>query len=411
MAAKILIIERNARIGGLITSQLNSKGFEAADVRHGAEAAVALRGGPADLVLLDNQVVMGGVKTARLLKLHPKFQKMPIVLCLPTDAGEAEQAIKDGQSSGLSQFLKKPFTMAILQKKIAEALEASAADTQPTFMEIRDEIRSLTDLPAMPEAHNKLLMLLSKPDTDVDLSQVARTLELDPALSARVMRTCKSAYFGFQGNMMKQALAFLGVEEVRQIVQSAVIYNVFGDEESGSGDRMSMQDLWKHSLGVGLAMELLGKADKNKTHFLLGVLHDLGKAVFKIRFPQHFEAVMDMVEKEDVSMLAAEKELLGITHAECGGELAMHWDLPGEVRTAIASHHSPAQTSQHRRLAAMVHVCDIAVRMMEIGYAGDSLIPKMDMYAKRSFPKGVETLVAQKEELTQQVEAIMGEKG
>jgi HD-like signal output (HDOD) protein len=336
---------------------------------------------------------------------------MPIVLCLPTDVGEAEQAIKDGQSSGLSQFLKKPFTMAALQQKITEALESSAADTQPTFMEIRDEIRSLTDLPAMPEAHNKLLMLLSKPDTDVDLSQVARTLELDPALSARVMRTCKSAYFGFQGNMMKQALAFLGVEEVRQIVQSAVIYNVFGDEESGVGDRMSMQDLWKHSLGVGLAMELLGKADKNKTHFLLGVLHDLGKAVFKIRFPQHFEAVMDMVEKEDVSMLAAEKELLGITHAECGGELAMHWDLPGEVRTAIASHHSPAQTSQHRRLAAMVHVCDIAVRMMEIGYAGDSLIPKMDMYAKRSFPKGVETLVAQKEELTQQVEAIMGEKG
>lgn len=411
MAAKILIIERNARIGGLITSQLNSKGFEAADVRHGAEAAVVLRAGPADLVLLDNQVVMGGVKTARLLKLHPKFQKMPIVLCLPTDVGEAEKAIKDGQSSGLSQFLKKPFTMAALQQKITEALESSAADTQPTFMEIRDEIRSLTDLPAMPEAHNKLLMLLSKPDTDVDLSQVARTLELDPALSARVMRTCKSAYFGFQGNMMKQALAFLGVEEVRQIVQSAVIYNVFGDEESGVGDRMSMQDLWKHSLGVGLAMELLGKADKNKTHFLLGVLHDLGKAVFKIRFPQHFEAVMDMVEKEDVSMLAAEKELLGITHAECGGELAMHWDLPGEVRTAIASHHSPAQTSQHRRLAAMVHVCDIAVRMMEIGYAGDSLIPKMDMYAKRSFPKGVETLVAQKEELTQQVEAIMGEKG
>jgi DNA-binding response OmpR family regulator len=66
MAAKILIIERNARIGGLITSQLNSKGFEAADVRHGAEAAVALRAGPADLVLLDNQVVMGGVKTAQI---------------------------------------------------------------------------------------------------------------------------------------------------------------------------------------------------------------------------------------------------------------------------------------------------------------------------------------------------------
>ncbi|MGY8826281.1 MAG: HDOD domain-containing protein [Candidatus Latescibacterota bacterium] len=331
MTAKVLIIERNARIGGLIAGQLNAKGFEAIDVRHGAEAAVALRQQVADLVLLDNQVVMGGVQTARLMKLHPKYQKMPIVPCLPIDAGEAEQVIKDAQASGISQFLKKPFTMAALQSKIPEALEAGGANEQLTVMEIRDEIRTLTALPAMPEAHNKLLMLLSKSDTEVDLSQVARTLELDPALSARVMRTCKSAYFGFQGNMMKKALAFLGVEEVRQIVQSAVIYNVFGDEDGGAGDRMSMQDLWKHSLGVGMAMELLGKA------------------VFKIRFPQHFEAVMDMVEKEDVSMLQAEKELLGITHAECGGELAMHWDLPGEVRTAIASHHSPAQTSQPRR--------------------------------------------------------------
>ncbi|MEE3259712.1 MAG: hypothetical protein VX293_10930 [Candidatus Latescibacterota bacterium] len=47
-------------------------------------------------------------------------------------------------------------------------------------------------------------------------------------------------------------------------------------------------------------------------------------------------------------------ELLGITHAECGGERAVHWDLPPEVRTAIASYHHPARTSQHRRLAAMV---------------------------------------------------------
>ena len=107
-------------------------------------------------------------------------------------------------------------------------------------------------------------------------------------------------------------------------------------------------------------------------------------------------------------MLYAEQELLGITHAECGGELAVHWDLPPEVRTAIASHHHPAQTSQHRRLAAMVHLADIAVRTMEIGFAGDNLIPEMDMYAKRSFPKKLEEILDQQEEITEQVEAILG---
>ena len=45
MGAKILIVERNARIGELINNQLRENGFEARDVRHGAEAAIALRKG------------------------------------------------------------------------------------------------------------------------------------------------------------------------------------------------------------------------------------------------------------------------------------------------------------------------------------------------------------------------------
>lgn len=383
----VLVIERNPKIGELIAGQLRAKGYDATDVRHGAEAALAMRGELPSLILMDNQIVMGGIKTARLMRLHPRFQPIPIIIGLPTDTDKAREVVVEGQQQGLNNYLRKPFTMAALQQKISEVIEGHVPDEQPTFMEIREEIRAMTDLPVMPEAHNKLLQLLSKPDNEVDMKQVARTLELDPSLSAKVMRTCRSAFFGFQGSLMQQALSFLGIDEIRAIVQTAVIHNIFDDEDEDDSGRMSLSDLWKHSLAVGLVMEFLGKADKNKTHFLLGVLHDIGKAIFKFRFPDHFKGVMDLVEKEGCSMLQAEQELLGITHAECGGELAVHWDLPPEVRTAIASHHHPAQTSQHRRLAAMVHLADIAVRTMDIGYAGDSLIPDMDMYAKRSFPK------------------------
>ena len=406
---KILIIERNPKIGGLVAGQLREKGYEAADVRHGAEAAVSLREQEASLILMDNQVPMGGIKTARILRLHPKYRNIPIVISLPSNREEARQVIIDGQKAGMGDYLLKPFTMAALQKKIDEVTKNPTPAEQPTFMQIREEIRSLTNLPAMPEAHSKLLTLLSKQDNEVDMNQVSRTLELDPALSTRVMRVCKSAYFGFPGNLMKQAVAFLGVAEVRKIVQSAVIYQIF--DEDGEGDRrLTVADLWTHSLAVGLAMEIVGKADKKKTHFLLGVLHDIGKAVFMFRFPDHFSSVLDLVEKENISVLQAEQELLGITHADCGGELAVHWDLPGEVRTAIASHHSPASTTQHRRLAAMVHIADIAVRTMEIGYAGDPLIPEMDPYAKR-MQKSVEEITSQQEEIQSQVEAILGDKG
>jgi DNA-binding response OmpR family regulator len=55
---KILIIERNPRIGELISGQLNAKGYDATDVRHGAEAATSMRYRETDLILLDNEVLL-----------------------------------------------------------------------------------------------------------------------------------------------------------------------------------------------------------------------------------------------------------------------------------------------------------------------------------------------------------------
>ena len=173
---------------------------------------------------------------------------------------------------------------------------------------------------------------------------------------------------------------------------------------------MSMQDLWRHSLATGMAMEIIGKEDKKKTHFILGVMHDIGKAVFKVRFTEHFSRVLELVEKENISVLKAEEEILGITHADCGAELAVHWDLPAEVRTAIAAHHNPGSSMQHKRLAAMVHIADIAVRTMKIGFAGDHLIPEMDPYAKR-LKKGIEEITEHREDFVSQINSILGGGG
>ena len=298
--------------------------------------------------------------------------------------------------------------MKQLQDKIEEAL-TQGPEEEPSAGSIREEIRNLTDLPAMPAAHSKLLALLGKADEEVDLTEVAKTLEQDPALSARVMKTCRSAYFGFQGSLMKQAVAFLGVATIRKLVQSAVISDMFADQKSETEHTMTMDDLWRHSLATGLAMEVIGKEDKKKTHFILGVMHDIGKAVFKFRFGEHFAKVLEMVEREKVSTLKAEEEILGITHADCGppAELAVHWDLPAEVRTAIAAHHHPGASMQHKCLADMVHIADIAVRTMEIGFAGDYLIPQMDPYAKR-LQKSVDEIVEHKEDFVAQINSILG---
>ena len=59
--------------------------------------------------------------------------------------------------------------------------------------------------------------------------------------STRVMRVCRSAFFSFQSSLMQQALSFLGIDEIRAIVQMAVIHNIFDDETDG-GEGMSLPD-------------------------------------------------------------------------------------------------------------------------------------------------------------------------
>ena len=204
---------------------------------------------------------------------------------------------------------------------------------------------------------------------------------------------------------MKQALTFLGVEIIRQIVQSAIVSSIFTGGGKNHSAAFTMEDLWRHSLATGLVMEALSKADKKHSHFMMGMLHDVGKAIFNFRFPDYFAQAVDLAQKEEIPLVEAERELLGITHAECGGELARHWDLPGEIRTAIVTHHAPSTAPQHRRLAAMVHLADIAVRQMGIGSGGDNQVPAMDPLAKR-LEGSLEAIFERKDEFTNQVDSI-----
>ncbi len=58
--------------------------------------------------------------------------------------------------------------------------------------------------------------------------------------------------------------------------------------------------------------------------------------------------------------------------------------------------------------SAMVHVSDIAVCTMEVGFAGDNPIPAIELYAKGSSLKGPEEMVYQKQLSVERVGAASG---
>ena len=129
MSAQILVVEQNEKIGGLVCAQLCEKGHEVRDCRNGPEAVLELRKNGADVILLDNAIPMGAVKTARILRLHEKYNHIPIGL--PPEKKRARVVIKEGQAKGIVHFLLKPFSLTALQKKLTEVLESGATVEKP----------------------------------------------------------------------------------------------------------------------------------------------------------------------------------------------------------------------------------------------------------------------------------------
>ncbi len=62
--------------------------------------------------------------------------------------------------------------------------------------------------------------------------------------------------------------------------------------------------------------------------------------------------------------------MLGVTHAEIGNHLSLHWNLPQVLRDAIGYHHSPADAPVDSGMAAAVAVADALVRTLDVGDGG-----------------------------------------
>ena len=401
--ARILIIDGNEKVRGLLAQYLGTRSHEVAGVENGLAAARQLREQPADLLLIDQDVPMGGFKTARILRLHPAHQQIPVVLTVHRRETIPELAAQ-GKRLNLNTFLAKPCTGKTLEAKIEESLRQRLGKI--SVADMRQELAQLSELPVLPASHRKMLNLLAREDAEVDIPELTRTIETDQGLTTEILRVCNSAYYGFRGNTITSATTFLGIDKIRKIVQASILFDLFQDGSDQEEDGFSIMALWKHSVACGLIMEEGGHRVKGRDHFIAGMLHDVGKVILYLRFREHFEEIRRMAHQEEMPMLQAEQTLMGITHADIGHELARKWDLPSTIAAAIAFHHRPSAALQHRRLAALVHLSDVLARKLEIGHGGDVRQIHIDPMA-HPLAKYVFAAAKNKEAIVAEVESVV----
>jgi len=218
-------------------------------------------------------------------------------------------------------------------------------------------INEVITLPSLPSTVSRISDLLNDPNSQ--LSDVGKIIATDPAIALKTLRLVNSAYYGLATKVtsVEHAVVLLGVKVIKNLVFTATVFDSF---------KNSADQLLRHSVASGMAMQILvescgnvGNVDKEGA-FIFGLLHDIGKIIFEEFLPDEFLDASQLARKRAIPLFEAEREIIGVDHAEIGGRLAESWKLPPELISAIAGHHdlSQCRSDTLRPLAAMLSAAD-----------------------------------------------------
>jgi putative nucleotidyltransferase with HDIG domain len=205
-------------------------------------------------------------------------------------------------------------------------------------------------------------------------SQIAEIIRRDPSLTSRLLRLVNSVYYGMSTPVknIEEAVFYLGVRQIRQL---AVVTPVIEDLQNLAGNRrFPWREFWRHCIGAALmTREVIDiiQSPNEEIDYVGGLIHDVGKIVMASAFPEHFTALYGRQADISRDLLEAEKELLGVDHAELGALYLKKQILPENLVEIVQFHHHPEHARHNVNMVAAVQVADLLVRHAKIGDSGN----------------------------------------
>jgi len=249
--------------------------------------------------------------------------------------------------------------------------------------------------PGMPATSAKLLKLLKNPESSA--AQIEEILKYDPGLTANILKLTNSAYFGIPSKVssVKQAVVLLGWKRLLQLVMTMCVSSVMKKPLPGYG--LPQGELWRHSVAVSVAAELVVKALKipgADEVFTAALLHDIGKLILGEFVQDDIHRIEEMVAK-GIAFEVAEFIVLGTDHAQIGARVLEKWSFPADLVNAVSWHHDPETCENYCILSDIVHVANILGLMSGYGNGtkGNNLQASNPVLERLGFkPSDLETL-------------------
>lgn len=282
------------------------------------------------------------------------------------------------ESLGLAhQFLLKPVDPLELKETLTRVLDLQEWVNSPSLKKIIHQIGSF---PTPPEIYSELLQAI----TTCSIKEIAKVVEQNPGITARVLQLANTPFFGRRGEVsnITEAIMLLGIDILKGVVIASEAFSKF--QPATVQAKKEVDEIFKHSVEVAniarlTVMEITGDRTLANIAYTGGLVHDIGKLIILLYFPEYYFKIKNSYIRNQfehwennrniVSIFQIEKELLGVDHAQLGGYLLGLWGLPEMIIEIAAYHHHPeSYFYENFSVVTAVHI-------------GDSL-----QHGKESFP-------------------------
>jgi putative nucleotidyltransferase with HDIG domain len=209
-------------------------------------------------------------------------------------------------------------------------------------------VNNVNSLPQFPENILMVQKLISDPKSD--MSDIARQISMDPALTADLLKIVNSAQYMLAKKVdsISEAVKLVGIRGIKNLLYSYGTQKVLGDETADK------KQLWDHSYKTAFYAYNLIKNFK-KDHNLLddvyvgGILHDMGKIIFSNVHPDLLSKIKEFCAEKSLPSSTFEDLAAGMNHAEIGALIAEKWNFPDGLVQAIRYHHDPTSAPEEQR--------------------------------------------------------------
>jgi putative nucleotidyltransferase with HDIG domain len=275
------------------------------------------------------------------------------------------------------------------------------------LIDIAEIVRKIEFLPPIPASLYKVMQLLDQPAVQADLA--VEMIRHDPSLSANILKLCRSPFYARGGTIdsLQQAALRIGFNELKKMTALIASREVMGEYYPGYEERRGA--LWRHSMAAAIVAEGLQSYSPRTGGdlFTTALLHDIGKIILSDYVGPGYEEIEAVVRKQGLTFHEAERNVLGITHAEAGAMVLAKWSFPADMVDAVRSHHQP-DLAPDSPLTHMVALSDLISMLMGFGTEIDALNYKGfgDIYKRYGVgDSAIEKLMAESLEKIKDIEA------